>query len=270
MFTVFKDLDKDVSDNLKDDFDSKFSLKIKSAGPIATTLTTNIELVDKDGKCSLKPKVSLKWPHESGFAVDKLEFTNDCRMTAETSLSKFVDGLKLEFKGNDDNKGDLSFTYSVRDVATVYGEMDLVNLSKFEAAVTAGHGNVVGGVNAQYTAGKDINVGLAVTHTVPNVCFTAVRAKDNFTAFNALFSYSSISKLVLAGSAHHCAKKTTATGLASYKIDDKTTVKGKIDTTGVLAASIKRSLDKNFSVVGSVEVPSDFKSVKWGLNATLG
>jgi len=276
MFSVFKDFDKDTADVFSDDFDSKISLKVKSAGPHSTTLTTNIELVDKDNKCSLKPKVSLKWPHPSGFTLEKMEFTNDCKMTVETSLVDAVPGAKFEFKGNDSDKADLSIKYSI-PAATFTADFDINSLSKGEVSVCGGSGAFVGGLSASYAGSKDesktpskVSVGLGVSHTVPKVCYTAVRAKDNFTSFSALFSYSSIDNLLLAGSVNHNSKKTLATALATYKVDPSTTVKAKANTEGIISASIKRSCEKKFTVVGSVEVPHTLKTVKWGVNATLG
>jgi len=275
-FAIFKEFDKNVTDVIEDDFDSKFSLKIKSAGPSSTTITTNVEFVDKDGKSSLKPKVALKWPHSSGFTLEKLEFTNDCKMTVETSLTDSLPGLKLEFKGNDSEKADLSFKYAI-PAATFTGDFDINNLSKAEASVTAGTGAFTGGLNAKFSTSKDdgknatkVSVGLGLAHTVPNVCFTAVRAKDNFSAFSVLVSYTQHKGLIVAGSADHCAKKTQATLVTSYNVDASTTFKAKATTEGVFSASLKKSFEKKFNVVGSVEVPSNLKSVKWGVNATLG
>lgn len=275
-FAIFKDFDKEAADIFADDFDSKFSLKVKSAGPFSTTLTTNIEVVDKEGKQSLKPKVTLKYPHASGFTLEKLEFTNDLKLTVETSLVNTLPGLKVEFKGNDSDKADVSFKY-VHPAATFTGEFDVNSLAKAEASVSAGSGAFTGGLNAQFTGGKDdgkvptkVSVGVGIAHTVPNVCFTSLRAKDNFSAFNLLFSYSSVQNLVLAGQVNHSAKKSLASAVASYKVDRDTTFKVKGNTEGIVAASLKKNFEKKFSVVGSVEVPHTLKSVKWGVNATLG
>jgi hypothetical protein len=220
--------------------------------------------------------VSLKWPHPSGFTLEKLEFTNDCKTTVETSLVDSLPGLKLEFKGNDQEKADLSLKYSI-PAATFTGDFDINSLAKAEASVCAGSGAFTGGLSASFAGSKDeskapskISVGLGVAHTVPNVCYTAVRAKDNFSAFSLLFSYTSVQNLILAGSVDHCAKKTLATGLASYKVDASTTFKTKATSEGVVSASLKRNFEKKFTVVGSVEVPHTLKSVKWGVNATLG
>lgn len=59
------------------------------------TITTTTEYVEKDSKPILKPKLALKWMHESGFAVDKLELSPECKMTVETSLTGAVPGLKV-------------------------------------------------------------------------------------------------------------------------------------------------------------------------------
>lgn len=234
-----------------------------------------MELVDKEGKGSIKPKMSLKWPHPSGFTMEKLEVSNDLKVTVETSLADSLPGLKLEFKGNDSDKADLSFKY-VLPAATLTGEFDINSLSKAEASVHGGSGPFTGGLSANFAVGKEdksagkVNVGLGLSHTVPNVCFAAVRAKENFSAFSLLFSYSSIQNLVVAGSVNHSAKKSQATLLTSYRVDPSTTFKAKANSEGLISASVKRTFEKKFVVVGSVEFPHTFKTVKYGVNATLG
>mmetsp|Transcript_8763 Transcript_8763/g.17495 ORF Transcript_8763/g.17495 Transcript_8763/m.17495 type:complete len:279 (+) Transcript_8763:66-902(+) len=276
-FPVFKDLDKDVVDMIEDDFDSKFTLKIKSAGPCKSTITTNVQFVDKDGKTSLKPKVSVKWPHPSGFTLDKLEFSPDCRMTVETSLTNALPGLKFDFKGNDAEKADLSFKYNLQDMATITGDFDINSLSRAETTITHGHGAFLAGVSAKFATAKDdsktatkMTLGAGLSHTVDNVCFTALRAKDNFSNFSLLFSYTQMANIDLAGSINHCAAKTDATLATAYKVDASTTFKAKATTEGVISASVKKAFEKKFAVTGSVEVPTSMKSIKWGLNATLG
>lgn len=193
-------------------------------------------------------------------------------MTVETSLAEAVPGLKLEFKGNDSEKADLSLKYAV-PAATVTADFDINSLARAEASVSTGSGPFAGGVSASY-AGKDdakkVSVGLGVSHVVPNVCYTAVRARDNFSSFSVLFSYHSVKNLILAGQVDHSSKKSLASALAAYKVDPVTTLKVKGNSEGVFAASLKRNFEKKFTVVGSVEVPHTLKSVKWGVNATLG
>jgi len=259
---------------MNDDFDAKYTLKIKSAGPADTTITTNVQYASKDGKASLKPKVSLKWPHASGFTLEKFEFAPDCKMTVETSLKNTLPGLKLEFKGNDADKADLSFEYSIPN-AKFAGEFDMNNLSKGEASVSSGYEAFTGGLSAKFSSGKDdkavkVALGLGLAHNVPKVCFMAARAKDNFSAFSLLFSYTQLKDVDIAGSVDYSSKASLATLVAKYKVDSTTTFKAKATTDGVVSASLKKAFEKKFAVVGSVEVPSDLKTVKWGLNATLG
>ena len=91
---------------------------------------------------ALVPKLALKWVHASGFTLEKLEVSPDCKLVVETSLSNVTPGLKLEFKGNDANKADLSFTYSA-PAATVTGEFDISGFSGANASISGGHGAFV-------------------------------------------------------------------------------------------------------------------------------
>lgn len=276
-FPVFKDFDKDTADLISDDFDSKISLKIKSAGPAGTTITTNTQYVDKDGKQTLKPKVSLKWPHCSGFTLEKYELSSDCKYTFETSLKGAAPGLKLDFKADELGKADLCFEYAI-PAATFSGEVDVHNLSKAETAISAGHGPISGGVSAKFSSSKDesnkmstkITVGLGLGYTIPDTLFAAVRAKDNFSAYSALASYTKVKDFTFAGSFDYSAKSMVGVFLSSYKVDPTTTFKAKASTEGIFSASLKKNFEKKFSVIGSLEVPSNMKSMKWGVNATLG
>ena len=233
--------------------------------------------MDKDNKQALKPKVSLKWPHESGFTLEKLEFSPDCKMTVETSLSGAAPGLKVEFKGNDGEKADLSLNYTM-DAVTVTGDFDINNFAKAETSISTGYDHITGGLNAKFAQSKDesggnklkLSVGAAAAYTVPGTCFTAVRAKDNFSSYGLLFSYTHLKDIDIAGSVDYSPKATVGCLAGAYKVNPSTTLKTKATSEGIFSASLKKSFEKKFSVVGSVEVPSNLKSLKWGLNATLG
>jgi len=218
--------------------------------------------------------VAFKWPHESGFTLEKLEFSPDVALTVETSLVGALPGLKLEYKGNDSDKSDLSLLYKIPG-ATFTADFDILNLSKAEASISTGKGDFTGGLSALFSSNADskqikISTGLGLAYTVPKVGFAAVRAKDNFSAYSLLLSYSSIPKVSVAGGVDYSPKKTLGTIVASYSYDNSLTLKAKATTEGIFSASIKKSFEKKFAVVGSVEVPRTMKSFKWGLNATLG
>jgi len=123
----FKDFNKVVTDLLDDDFDSKYSLKVKAKAPqgVGLTITTDY------AKSALSGKVAAKYAHESGFSLDKFEVNKNAAITIETSLNGAVPNVKFEFKGNDSNKGELSATYT-NDVTTVVGELDVADFSFFQ------------------------------------------------------------------------------------------------------------------------------------------
>jgi hypothetical protein len=221
----------------------------------------------------------LKYAHSSGFTVEKLEVSPKGKVTTETSLDRAAPGLKLEFKGNDTDKGDLSFTYSPSPLATLTGEVDALNFAKANGSVSLSHAPFVAGANVDATFGKQgldtKSFGLGVGYTIPKLLFAGVRATNSLADFSGIFSYVMNKDLALVGKVvHSTAGKSAGTSsilAAIYQYDPTTTIKVKAGSTGVINASIKKSFEKKFSVVGSVEVPQGFSSgYKFGLNAVLG
>jgi len=271
-FPIFKDFDKNAAEIFSEDYDSKYSLKVKSAGPEGTTITNTTTFDCKNSK--LSPKISLKYPHKSGFTLEKLEVSSDCSTAVETSLTGAVEGLKLEFKGNDSDKGDFSFTYTSPH-ATITGEADFNKFSGGKVSVLGGHGSFTAGgcANIQLAKGavSSTEFGLGLGYTVPNALFVGLRACKNFSKFSGLFSYVLNPNVTLAGKFHHDSKAITAALGSVYKCNPQTTIKVKADTAGIFSASVKQLFDKKFSVIGSAEVnPSNLNGVKFGVNATLG
>jgi hypothetical protein len=271
-FPIFKDFDRCPADLINDDFDAKYTLKIKSAGPNNTTITTNTAL-DLVKEPRLVPKVSAKWSHASGFTLEKFELTPDCKMAVETSLTGVAPGLKLEFKGNDTDKSDLFVTYKAPQ-ATITADFDIYKFSSVKASVNSGHGNISAGASVDLKISKasieSTTCGLGAGYTVPNVFFAGLRANNNFASYSGLFNYSAIKSVVVAGSVNYSPKETKATMAASYTCCPGVTMKVKANSTGVFYASLKQSFAKKFVVVTSAEVPSSFNTVKFGVNATLG
>jgi len=270
-FPIYADIDKSAVDSINDDFDSKYSLKIKSAGPFGVTVTTNTTYNAKDNKLAVK--LSGKWAHPKGFSVDKLEISPDGKVVTETSLSNATPGLKLEFKGNDSDKADMSFTYSVPNTATITGEVDAINFSKASTTVSGGHGPYSGGVSADFKLTKlsldSTSFGAGFGYTLPNL-FAGVKAAKNFSEYKGVFSYEAAKNVTLLGLLNYSGKGTTTTLGAIYACNPKTTIKVKAASTGVINASVKQAFEKKFTVVGSAEIPSNFSGFKFGVNATLG
>jgi hypothetical protein len=270
-FPVFKDLDRSVGDLFNDDFDLKYSFKIKSAGPENTTITTTTSYDTKESK--ITPKFSVKYPHSTGFTLEKLEVSPDLKYSIETSLIGVTPGLKLEFKANDADKSDLSLTYTLPK-ATVTADFDIHNFSSAKSSVLTGHGPFSGGASLDVafakTSVQSVTFGLGLGYSISNF-FATVRATNNFAKFGSLLSYKIDSASTIGGKVDYTKKDgPTAAILALYKCTPAVTVKAKATSTGVFSGSVKQSFEKKFAVVGSIEIPKDFNTIKFGVNATLG
>lgn len=219
--------------------------------------------------------MSGKWGHPCGFAVDKLEFANDGKVSTETSLLTTATGLKLEFKANDSDKGDLGFIYKNK-YATVTGELDTLAFSKAMLSITTGHGRYSAGAIANVKIAKSTisstNVDCGASFEIPKSVFAGVRASKNLSEYSGIVSYVAAPDVTLAGNVLYVTKTKAATAvLASvYKFSPDTTFKVKAASIGTLNVSVKKQLEKKFVVVGSAEVPSSLTGVKFGVNATLG
>lgn len=284
-FSIFEEFDKSTTDIFSDDFDSKYSLKIKSAGPCGLTLTTNTTAwapakKGKDGKPAEKPpalttKVSAKWAHKSGFTLDKLELDSAGALTTETSLTSAAPGLKLEFKGNDTNKGDLSFTYN-HSLATVTGKIDALNLQSAGASINAGTGPLTAGASADLTldrlAVKSSTFGLGVGYTLNKTLFAGLRVNNNLTEYKGLVQYAAAPNLTLAGTVSTGGKDGTLGVVGTvYKCNPDTTIKVKASSNAVINASVKQAFPNKLNIIGTAEVPAkDLSSYKVGVNITLG
>lgn len=234
------------------------------------TFTTNSSFDSKTNK--IVPKLTLKAEGPSGFVLEKFELSSDCKTTVETSLSDVAPGLKFEFKGNEGDKAELSFKYVIPN-ATFTGDFDINSFSNVKASANAAHGAFTGGASADVKIAKSAvestTVAIGAGYTQPSF-FVGARANKNFGDFSALFSYFVNNKATVAGVINHNAKGPNATLATVYKCCPLTTIKVKANTCGVFSASVKRAFEKKFSVVGSVEVPSDLNTFKFGVNATLG
>jgi hypothetical protein len=275
-FPTFKDLDKSAADIFNEDFDYKYTLKVKSSGPWNTTLTTNTQYDPKDNK--LIPKLSLKWAHPSGFTLEKLEASQDLKFNLETSLTGAAPGLKLEFKGNDSDKADLSFTYKVSQ-ATVTGDFDISNLASAKASFVTGTGDISGGANVDLKIAKSTieksTFGVGLAWTPCKGAFVGLRANNNFQNFSGLTSYQLNDPfcgkpMTLAGQVNYSAKETNATVASVFNCCPETSWKFKVNSNGVVSSSLKQNFEKKFSVIGTAEVPLQLNTVKFGVNATLG
>jgi len=279
---VFKDIEKSTKDFFDEDYDTKNVLKVKSSGPFGVNFTTASE--HKAGKGGAKGniggKISLKWaPASGGFSVDKFEVKPDGAIAIETSLVGVAPGLKLEFKGDDSYKGDLGLIYKTPLVSAT-AELDLVEFSKFKGSVSTKSGPIVGGANIafDYPAKTISALDFAASVTLPNSIFASVKTVKKLSEYNFSLSYLYAKNISLA-SLFSLSPAKGFSGLtfgASYKCNATTALKFKVNQSGVLAASVKQTLEKNASatLVAEVDVPSvqeaKLGAVKFGLTANLG
>lgn len=235
-------------------------------------ITTNIGY-DPSKETKLNTKVSTKWGHSSGFTLEKLELANDGKVTTETSLVGAAPGLKLEFKGNDSDKGDLGFTYK-HAAATITGEVDALSFSKATGSICAGSGPFSAGASADMAISKasvsSTTLAVGVGYTVPKSLFVSLRSTKNLSEYAGAFSFVAAPNVTLAGKVAYNPKATSGILAAVYKCNPLTTIKVKAGSCGTVYGSVKQQLDKKFAVVGSAEVPSTLTNVKFGINATLG
>jgi hypothetical protein len=179
--------------------------------------------------------------------------------------------LKLEFKGNDKNKGDLSLKYTP-PAATITAEVDALNFSKASASVSSGTGNVSAGASADFNIAKSsldaVNAGLGFK--VPKLLDAFLSTKKTFSEFSAGAAYVANKEVTVAATGDYKASKLSGVLALSYKCNPATTMKVKASSAGVLNASVKHALEKKCSLVGAAEVPPGMSSVKFGLGITLG
>mmetsp|Transcript_5520 Transcript_5520/g.5697 ORF Transcript_5520/g.5697 Transcript_5520/m.5697 type:complete len:283 (+) Transcript_5520:44-892(+) len=278
---VFKDIEKGPKDIIDEDYDCKNVLKVKTPGPYGIHFTTASE--HKLGKTAgakgtVGGKISLKYaPPSGGFSVDKFEVKPDGSMAIETSLVGVSPGLKLEFKGDDSYKGDLSMVYKT-PLLSATAELDLVEFSKIKGSITGVQKGVTGGASvALDLPGKKDKVELsafdvALSYSLPNNIFAALKTSNKFGVFNFSLSHLYATNLSLASMISMTPKGLSTLTLGGlYKCNPATALKCKVNNHGVIACSVKQALENKASATLAAEVcVSDSKSFKWGLTAQLG
>lgn len=219
----------------------------------------------------LTTKISAKWPHASGFTLEKLEVDSKGGVTTETSLVGVAPGLKLEFKGDNTSKGDISATYK-HALVTVTGEIDALSLASASASVCGGNGPFTAGLGAKFDIKKSAlsPINFAVGYTQPGVFRGVLKSSSTFTEHSVLASYIANKNCTVAAKATHSDKGLLAHLATIYKCERcDLTVKVKAASTGELHASVKKT-HHNLAVVAAATVPSTFDGLKFGVNATLG
>lgn len=219
----------------------------------------------------LVPKLSLKYPHASGFTLEKLEVASNGAVTTETSLVDTFPGLKIEFKGNDSNKGDLGLTYNHK-LATVTADVDALNFAKASASVSGGFDQYTYGASADFNLAKSALGPLTATvgYSIPKVLQLFVKSTKTFTDYSVLASYVVNKDVTVAAQALLVASTWQLTFAGLYKCNPQTAIKVKASTNAGLNFSLKQTFDKKFVVTGAAEIPKSYDNIKFGVAASLG
>lgn len=274
-FSTFADFDKKIKDIFTEDFKTEFSFKAKAKAPNNLTFTSTSIWADPFQSRAINQKLGVKWEHPSGFNLEKLEVDSKGKVTTETSLVGAAPGLKLEFKGNDTDKADLSFTYKV-PVATVNAEVDGLMFNRAKVSVFGGSGPVSAGFAANFSIASAGNTQVyeagATYDGVKNlnVALWANSAKD--------FRVSGKYKVneCIASALQIDNKSQSFAGIFGCS-NDTVSTKVKITRTDAgigASASVTQNIDSKFKVtsVASIDKFSGFSpsNIKWGVNCQLG
>lgn len=279
LFTLLDLFKKDFV-NPKDD---SVTVEITSAAPADTTVTTELSVSPLSDSPSISSKVALGWSHPAGFTLDKLEYAPSDKgsFTTETSLTGVMPGLKLDFKGDDSEKGELGFTYK-HAAATLNGFLDLYSFSKAELAVGAGADDVTFGVKTNVTmpkkAGESVGLDFSIAggYSIPKMAFLGCEINKGFKDYALLASYTVDPQLSVAVRVDSAPGKdktydTKAQVGCAYKCNATTSLKAKVDMKKDVNVSVKQALSKDCNLTAFALAPAmNFSALTFGCKFTLG
>lgn len=246
------------------------------------SVTAETDFGFKADKPVLPGKLTFKWQHASGFAIDKLQLKNNDGVVTETSMTGVAPGLKFTFKGDDNLKGDLGVEYGIENT-TLTGELDVVEFSNLRLSGVAAYQKfLLGGDLAYRLPGgeKPSNLEhytLAAGYNAHPVFATIGTRNLSTVDFHVHYTYQ---KYVLGAIVNHNldgAAQPTVTLGGSCRCSPVTTVRAKTvipkanASNAVLAAAVSHNAAKGVNVVGSVETAlNNVNAAKLGLQITLG
>jgi len=256
----FSDIAKKAGDLLSDDFtfEKKVTLKTKTANGVTFTTDGNI-----NGDAVLG-KLAMKWSPVAGIQVKKLEVTTSDKITGQIELTDTgVKGLTFGAKAVADAKsetGTISAEYS-DDAFSFSFEADAVAPKKkvTASAVAAFEGftfggSVVGDIDAadgaQFLKTYGASVGYAASDFEASVA-----SKDKFKTFTGGYHQKFNSDINVATVASFGGDKGTAFAFgATCKLDGSSSVAGKLNQSGSLAALYKQQFASNVTLIACSEL----------------
>jgi hypothetical protein len=263
--------------------DDSVTVEITTAAPSDTTVTTELSFSPQKSDASISSSLALGWSHPAGFTLDKLEYAPSDKgtFTTETSLSGVMPGLKLDFKGDDSEKGDLGFTYN-HAALTANGSIDLYGFSKAELAVGSGLDDMTFGTKVNITLPKKdgeqakMDFSVAGGYSIPKMAFVGCEITKAFKEFAVLGSYTVDPQLTLGVRVDSAPNKdsvynTKAQVGCAYKCSSTTSLKAKVDMNKDVNVSVKQALSKDCSLTAFALAPAmNFSALSFGCKFTLG
>lgn len=272
-FGLFKDILKSAEDIFKKDFgdSSPLTVEINSNLPFNGAKLTSTTTHNCKYDSALENSLSLEYEHQSGFKLEKLEFAPGASgsFTTETSLTQ--NDLKLEFKGNDNEKADISVKY-VLPQATITANVDASDFKSYGATVSSGVDNIKFGLSADSKNGASPSFAASVAMAADKMFF-GLNLTNNFTNIKGLFSFAVDSNVTVAANCTYgTAKKNLGAGIATvYKCNKNTIIKAKADMNKNVNLSVKQAVKEGLTATAWTSV-SDFKpaSATFGAKIVIG
>jgi hypothetical protein len=269
----YDDISKKASDALNDDYQGKIFTKIKTkAGPVK--VAAEITRATKDTKTSLLSKLAFTWAGPSGFSIDKLTMKPDGHHAMETSLKGLADGLKLTFKGDDGEQGDLGVEYT-KGVVAATADCDIITGSKLNSSVCVAakdNLNVGGSLSYDVTNKSLSSFSLGASMTQGNIFAAVTTSKFDSASLGLLYTVNS--DLKIATSSSHSAEKPLEklTVGCVFNAQNFGIVKGKFTSDGSIEAALVKDIAKGVTANPAFKIsahkPAD--TFTYGLGVTIG
>lgn len=275
-FPSFEDIDKTIKDLLNKDFfnpkKAPYQLKTKAGGPCGSKLTHTLDFQALGS--GFNSSVSAECKVSDGFSFDKIEIASkDGKTKVETSLTggPVPSGLKVEFKGDSANQGELGATFE-SDAVTAEGTFDVIGFKSASLAFCSGTGPMTFGASANISLdGKAPALGdakIGATYSVDNVCSGGLVFNTSNNSADVTLGYSALPDISLGALINYPSNNVAFGG--SYACNANTIMKGKANTSGVLDFSVKQTIAPKCVLIGQASVDSASKTPSFGANLTIG
>jgi len=258
---VYSDLGKKSNDLLNKDFPDRNKLEWKAKRGDAN-LDLNFALnQDKSIFGSIFPKYR-RTIYGRGLTLGVQVDTNRAAKV-EAIVDQLAPGLKVIATGH---LADESLTIEgeyKRDYLSLSANANILSPkgTKVEASVVGGHNGVAAGLQAEYHTDKISKLNGSLSYTQREYTgnlFARINPQDSSSQFGLSYYQNHANGGVVAEGSLDPTKSTPKITLGgSYTLDDKSSVKGKVDTTGRIGLSYGVKLSSNARLVVASSINSN-------------